>query len=176
MNELPKMACPRCWSAKPNCPLCMGSGEAPDEKLSPNFHLSEFLRSESAARKAIGNEPDTRSIENLHRVAQALESVRKKFGPIYVTSGFRSLLLNKTIGGTPNSAHLYGHAADFVVRRASPRDVARWIAANLEDFDQVIDEPGWCHLGVRSPKGEARRQALVMRRVNGVVSYASLQS
>ena len=82
--------------------------------LTTNFKLNEFTRSETAKRLDINNEPDEASLYNLRRLATELEKVREILGkPIIITSGFRSLALNRKIGSKDNSSHVVGCAADF---------------------------------------------------------------
>lgn len=135
----------------------------PDLQLSPNFQLSEFLRSSTAARKRIANDPDEKTRDNLKRLALSLEVIRGYFGPVFISSGYRSPELNAEIGGAPTSQHCFGLAVDFTVARESPETVVRWIYANMPKFDEAIDEPGWAHLGLATPTGEQRRRLLVMR-------------
>jgi hypothetical protein len=163
-NEL-TMICPSCWGASSkSCGYCKGAGSVPDVQLSEHFQLSEFLRSNAASRKGIPNEPSTTIIDNLARVAGALEIVRSHFGPVMVSSGYRAPAVNAEIGGVSSSAHCFGHAVDFNVAKVAPADVIRWIGVNLPSFDQAIDEPGWAHLGLFSPEGfKQRKQLLVMR-------------
>ena len=63
--------------------------------------------------------------ENLRRLMWRLEAVRTKLGnnPIKINSGFRYYTYNKKIGGAKNSQHIYGNAADIVVRNVSPSKV-----------------------------------------------------
>ena len=49
-------------------------------------------------------------------VVQALDIARDIYGfPMKVTSGFRSVQHNKTVGGSPKSSHLLGWAVDIAV-------------------------------------------------------------
>ncbi|WP_034328925.1 D-Ala-D-Ala carboxypeptidase family metallohydrolase [Alkaliphilus transvaalensis] len=55
--------------------------------------------------------------ENVRRLMWKLEALRRKAGnnPVTITSGFRSTSHNASVGGTSNSMHLYGIAADLRV-------------------------------------------------------------
>jgi len=45
-----------------------------------------------------------------------LTRLREDYGkPMIVSSGYRDIAYNTTIGGSPNSAHIYGRAADIIV-------------------------------------------------------------
>lgn len=71
-----------------------------------------------------------------------LEPLRHRFGPIVISSGFRSPAVNRLIpGAAPASQHTKGEAADIVVGTPE-RAMAlyRFIRDRL-DFDQLIWEP-----------------------------------
>lgn len=94
-------------------------------QLSPHFQLKEFLHpgSFSAVTPAI--------LENLRQLALRLEDVRSQchHQPIRITSGFRTKAHNTLVGGSPNSQHLLGKAADIVVQGMTPHDVQRLLNA-----------------------------------------------
>lgn len=53
-------------------------------------------------------------LENIIKLGKFLDVVRGELGlPIFVNSGFRSNEVNNAVGGSINSAHLYGAAADI---------------------------------------------------------------
>ena len=54
---------------------------------------------------------------------------------------------------------------DFVVSGMDATAIMRWLVdVYPAPWDQAIDEPGWFHLGYRSPDGKRqRKQTLVMR-------------
>ena len=63
--------------------------------------------------------------ENLQILAEQLEVLREHFQkPITINSGYRSPEHNAKIGGTENSQHLLGKAADIVIDGISPDEVA----------------------------------------------------
>ncbi len=84
-------------------------------RLSNNFRLSEFTRSDTAKRLGIENECS--SVEQVLNLAylchMVLQPLRDKFGPIRITSGYRQPELNEAVGGASNSQHLRGEAADI---------------------------------------------------------------
>ena len=73
-------------------------------RLSPNFSLAEMTFSQTADRLGIANTPSSKVIDNLRRLAEALEEVRLWLGkPVVITSGYRCAELNRQIPGS--SAH-----------------------------------------------------------------------
>lgn len=110
--------------------------------LSEHFTLQEMLRSGTAIAYGIDNTPTERDIENLRSLCRAvLEPLRRRFGRIIITSGYRSKKLNKRVGGVKNSQHLYGEAADIYVSNPEiAHKFAQFIISHT-DFDQLIYEP-----------------------------------
>lgn len=134
----------------------------PSHKLSPNFWLTEFTDSQVAARRGIANQPTPLQIASLRRMAALLEEVRALLGaPIVISSGFRSAALNAAVGGASNSAHLDGRAADFSCPGfGTPRAICQRLVAVPLEFDQLIFEGTWVHLGIHALGDEPRRQVL----------------
>lgn len=138
-------------------------------QLSPNFSLAEAVKSQTALRKGIDNTPGQAEIESLRQVAlNILQPVRDHYGrPFSPSSWFRSLELNTAIGSKPTSQHIKGEAADFEVPGIRNIDLARWIVANL-NFDQLILEfwsptdpaAGWVHCSFVAGPGRNRRSVL----------------
>lgn len=138
--------------------------------LSPNFTLAELTASQTAVRKGIDNTPPPTELKNLYRVADLLEQVRDLVNrPVNVSSGYRSLALNKAVGGAGNSAHVKGLAADINVPGMAPRDLALAIGASRIPFDQLIYEGTWVHIGLAD--GAPRREVLTAHFGNGPTSY-----
>lgn len=138
-----------------------------DEKLSLNFTLGEFLRSDTAARKGIDNTPSPEILRALERLAVNLEDVRRLLGvPLHISSGYRCLALNRAIGSKDTSAHVRGLAADFdAPEYGPPADICRAIYASDIQYDQLIYEFGrWVHLGWARPGEGVRRQVLTIDR------------
>lgn len=85
-------------------------------QLSENFTLEEFVDSPTAKRLGINNNPGKEQINNLKKLCQTiLQPIRNEFGQVItVTSGYRSELLNRAVGGSKTSQHLKGEAADII--------------------------------------------------------------
>ena len=137
------------------------------------FSIKELTASLKATQLGIKNEPSKAALTNLESlVLNILDPLRAAWGGgIIVTSGYRSVALNKAVGGSPSSAHRYGYAADIVPadRRiaAFKAFCVKWLKDNQVNFDQYIDEVGggseWVHIGIKSPSGNQRRQFLKYR-------------
>lgn len=118
------------------------------------FKLIEFTASATARELGIDNTPTKDAIENIEAlVSKVLDPLRDAFGkPIYVKSGYRSVDLNKAVGGVKNSQHIKGEAADIT---ANSREDDQWLFEYIRDnlpFDQLIDEYNysWVHVSVKA--------------------------
>lgn len=126
-------------------------------KLSRDFWLHEFTRSETAAR--FGRDivvPDELMPNLVGLVTHVLQPFRTARGrPITITSGFRPGWLNALVGGSVKSQHSQAAAADFVEAGARPIETCRALAEMGLPFDQLIHEFGrWTHVSWSStPRG-----------------------
>ena len=145
--------------------------------LSRNFSLQELIKSDTAIRKGINNNPNAGQIEKLKELCEnILQPVRDHFGREKVTSGFRSSELCVAIGSSVNSQHARAEAADFEVMGVDNAELADWIYKNLS-FDQLIlefytpGEPnsGWIHCSY-TPEGR-RASFLHAYRYEGKTKY-----
>ena len=134
------------------------------------FELSEFIVSSTAKKKGIDNTPSFEVVEHLDElVEKILDPLRAAYGmAIIVSSGFRCLLLNKAVGGVPDSVHILGWAADLQVRgsfRKFVEFVVEWFRKTGTKFDQLIVESDakgnkWLHIGLYDNYGRQRGQIL----------------
>jgi hypothetical protein len=147
--------------------------------LSEHFLLDEFTASQEATRHSINNKPSEKVVENLRMLAALLEQVRELLGghSIRISSGYRSLMLNRHIGSSDTSAHIRGWAADFTCPSfGTPIAVSKKIAESNLKFDQLICEgiaPSlpdgkWIHISC-NPKN--RREVLTATFKSGKAFY-----
>lgn len=132
----------------------------PDRRLSPNFWLSEFTNSQTAARRGIKNDPDQSAVDNLKRLAKIMEAVRTTLGSkaILISSGYRCPTLNTLVGGSYTSAHLSGRACDFTCPSyGDPLEVAQRLSDSGLAFDKLIYEGTWIHLQIAEVGKQPRR-------------------
>jgi len=127
-----------------------------DKKLpmAKNFRYHEFIKSATARRNGIILDPNEHEWQSIERTANIiLQPVREKFGPIRITSGYRSVELCKLVGSSPNSNHVRGEAVDFEPLKHGVRmiDIVKWIHDNLM-YRELIAEyfpDGWIHAAYR---------------------------
>jgi len=133
-------------------------------KLSANFQLSELVKSQTAERKGIPNNPSPAHIDNLKALCvNVLQPIRSHFeAPVMISSGYRSPELCIAIGSKITSQHATGNAADLEIPGVDNKVLATWIKENLE-YDQLIlefyrdGEPdsGWVHVSWNSEKNRS---------------------
>ena len=145
--------------------------------LSRNFTLQELIKSDTAIRLDINNNPNSGQIEKLKALCEnILQPVRDHFGRVKVTSCFRSVDLCLAIKSSANSQHAKAEAADFEVIGVDNCELADWIHRELE-WDQLIlefytpGEPnsGWIHCSIT--EGMPRKQFLHAFREEGKTKY-----
>ena len=147
-------------------------------KLSPNFSLAEMIKSDTALRLDMENEPDDDNITNMQALAEnVLQKVRDHFGKgVKVNSGFRHPDVNAKVGGSKTSDHCKGMAADIEIPGIANADLAEWIVDNCE-FRQVILEfytpgipdSGWVHVSYNPD--DNKKQVLTAMKENGKTVY-----
>lgn len=126
-------------------------------KLAENFVLEELVGSGSHPELVFVNRKEAeRYIDNLRELAEMLQKIRNFYGkPIRVYSGFRGKELNRAVGGSKTSQHMYGEAADFVVVGVPVEVVFQDIIRGRIGirYSQVIQEKDrWIHIGLATPR------------------------
>jgi zinc D-Ala-D-Ala carboxypeptidase len=146
--------------------------------LTKNFTLEEMTKSETALRYDIDNTPNEQEISSMKLLAEkVLQPVRDHFGKgVKVNSGFRNQDVNQKVGGSRNSDHIRGQAADIEIPGIPNAELAEWIKDNLE-YNQLILEfytpgvpdSGWVHVSY-IPEAN-RNQVLTATKKDGKTVY-----
>lgn len=137
-------------------------------KISKNFTLEELTASATAKAKGISNNPGQTDLVNLcGLVHNVLQPLRNWWGKeVKIGSGYRSLALNKAVGGVSNSQHMKGEAADLCIDGDIQKGKSwfQFIKQHCE-FDQLIWEKNpktgtyWVHVSYRCD-GKNRKQVI----------------
>ena len=146
-------------------------------RLSKNFSLQEFTKSQTATRQGLDNAPNDEHLASATALFEnVVQKVRDNFGVTVINSGYRGPALNTAVGGSSNSQHCKGEAVDIECPGTGNYDVAKWIEDNC-DFDQLILEfytpgiadSGWMHVSYKAEGN--RKQSLTAMKENGKTVY-----
>jgi zinc D-Ala-D-Ala carboxypeptidase len=139
-----------------------------DFKITPNFSFFEMSRTSYRDLIRENRLKSQEKLDNLKSLcSKLLEPIRKNFkSPMIIHSAFRCRKLNDRVGGSENSQHLFGEAADFHVRSARIGDVFLWIWKESDlKFGQLIWEnlngKEWIHISL--PNVNIENKVLIMR-------------
>lgn len=119
--------------------------ELTDIKISDNFSLWEFIKSDTAKLAGIKEQYiiPINAVDNIVSLTNnILQPLRNKIGEIHITSGYRCKLLNHYLDGSKYSQHLTGSAADF---KCQDQETAIKLIKHMQ-FDQLIIYPRFIHV------------------------------
>ena len=134
-------------------------------RLSKNFTLSEITKSNTAKRLGIDNAPNKEHLKNMQvLIRDLIQPMRDAIGPIRISSGYRSPVLNRAIGGSTKSQHCKGQALDLQFWEKGEmcnKKIYDWVLKEGIEFDQMINEfdYAWIHISLR-PDGKNRKMVL----------------
>ena len=149
-------------------------------KLSENFSLAEFTKSNTAIRYGLDNTPTDEHIENLKalcvNILQPLRDYIKR--PLRINSGYRGEELNQKVNGSSSSDHCKGKAADLELWIDGVEDNALIFEAiqylNLPFYQMIwefgdSDQPNWVHVAYR--EDNPKQQSLKAVKMDGKTQY-----
>jgi len=149
------------------------------EKISKHVSYKEGTKSNTAMRLNIDNSPGEYHLGNMTGVANNIFEPLREWvgGPIKINSFYRSVALNKAIGGSSRSQHCDGRAMDIddTFGHKTNAEMYEYIKENL-NFDQMIwefgtdENPDWVHVSYVSEE-QNRNRCLKATRVNGRATY-----
>ena len=134
-------------------------------RLSKNFTLSEITKSNTAKRLGIDNAPNQEHLNNMQiLIRDLIQPMRNALGPIRISSGYRSPVLNRAIGGSTKSQHCKGQALDLQFWKEGEmcnKEIYDWVLKEGVEFDQMINEFdfAWIHISLK-PGNKNRRMVL----------------
>ena len=134
-------------------------------RLSKNFTLSEITKSNTAKRLGISNAPNQEHLNNMQiLIRDLIQPMRDALGPIRISSGYRSPVLNRAIGGSTKSQHCKGQALDLQFWKEGKmcnKEIYDWVLKEGIEFDQMINEFdfAWIHISLR-PDSKNRKMVL----------------
>jgi len=148
--------------------------------ISEHVSYKEGVYSTTATRRGIDNVPNDEQLSNMELIAEKVFEPLRKYvgGPIKINSFFRSVKLNKAIGGSNKSQHCKGQAIDIddTFGVVANSDMYNYIKNNL-DFDQLIwefgddENPNWVHVSYVS-KEDNRNRCLRASKSGGTTLYS----
>ena len=122
-------------------------------KISKYFTLDEVVASDTAAEKGIDNSiKDYKILSSAAELARLLDQIREQFGPFSPLSWYRCEELNKAVGGSPDSYHLKGCAADISINGVPTLELFKFCIVNfygeiiLTNYDESDIYSGFVHL------------------------------
>ena len=150
------------------------------ERISKHISYKEGVKSNTAMRLNIDNTPGEYHLGNMAVVANNIFEPLREWvgGPIKINSFYRSIDLNKAIGGSSKSQHCDGRAIDIddTFGHKTNAEMYEYIKENL-NFDKMIwefgtdENPDWVHISYVSEE-QNRNRCLKATRINGRATYS----
>jgi uncharacterized protein YcbK (DUF882 family) len=123
-------------------------------QLSKYLKVKDFTHSPTAVANNIDNRLPVSLLENAKKIAAIYDRIYDQFkGKVKLNSGYRSLALNRRVGGSTTSQHVRAQAIDVDgVNGVKNSQILSWVLRNVT-YNQVIHEygtatePAWVHIG-----------------------------
>jgi uncharacterized protein YcbK (DUF882 family) len=111
-------------------------------KLSANFKVREFACLDGTDTIFVSDE-----------LVSILQKVRNHFGAsVIINSAYRTEAHNKKVGGSANSQHKYGMAADIRINGVSPKTIATYLNTLMPNSGGIGVYTSFVHIDVRAKK------------------------
>jgi uncharacterized protein YcbK (DUF882 family) len=121
------------------------------QKISKYFSVREVTKNDPRRIPIIGGDIEN----NILQLAIELDKIRDEWGSaIVVTSWYRPPEVNRTVGGSTNSQHIYGRAVDLhPINPASLLKFQAWLDQHWHGALGYGAKKGFVHLDMRNGKG-----------------------
>ena len=124
----------------------VGGARRPVGRVGRLWTWEELTVSAAAARLGLANVPTPEAMRNLEwLVHEVVDPLRARWPGVRVTSGYRSVAVNRAVGGVPGSLHLRGLAVDVVVVPGKRAAVVAWLRGRGV---RVLEYGGHLHVAV----------------------------
>lgn len=141
----------------------------PSDYISKHITYGEVIRSQTAARLGIKNEPSPKQLINITFLCKyVLDRIRDFYGKPYLASSiYRGTELNKAVGGSDTSQHCCPAdtaAADGNIAGIDDKQVFDDIVAGKinVNYDQLIWEyDEWVHISTHADQSKNRHQVWI---------------
>lgn len=111
-------------------------------KLSANFKVREFACLDGSDTIFVSDE-----------LVKILQKVRNHFGAsVIINSAYQTEAHNKKVGGSANSQHKYGMAADIRINGVSPKTIATYLNTLMPNSGGIGVYSSFVHIDVRTKK------------------------
>jgi len=128
----------------------------PKAKISKYFTVWEVTKSDPRRIPTVGSEVE----REILKLAIELDKIREDWGGvILVNSWYRPPVVNRAVGGSPYSQHLYGRAVDICP--ANPGSLAKfqaWLDQHWYGALGYGARRGFVHLDTRNGKGWKKKK------------------
>lgn len=129
------------------------------------FTIEELCQSGTADKLKIDNTPSEEIIEHLTLLIDCLlDPLREAWGSaIIINSGYRCPILNKAVGGSKTSSHMFGWSVDMRPKNKKMDEFKRFVVDFIKTrfWDQCILEKSgdveWVHLSLYNNSGKQRK-------------------
>ena len=113
-----------------------------ETKLAANFRVREFKCKDGSDTILISDE-----------LVTLLQTIRDHFGAaVNINSAYRTKAHNTDAGGSPNSQHLYGKAADIWISGVTPLEIAQYAEFLQPDSGGIGVYGDFAHVDVRTSR------------------------
>lgn len=118
------------------------------DRLSSHFSFSELVHTDYNPLQQKNSDSAIQYRPKLQKLAEFAEQIREILDcPMIITSGYRCEELNKYVGGSPTSQHVFCEAFDFIPKNMDAYQAfAKIIVSNIEYQQLILEKRGIGHI------------------------------
>ena len=148
-----------------------------DDLETKNFKKEDWFKTNTG----LDNTPKLGALTALLHTSKKMQQIRDAIDmPIFITSGYRSQLVNTKIGGSPTSKHMQGLACDFLVADKTSLQGANIVKNACEknkiSFDKILIEKECIHIQFQLTEKLNQNFVGFANKINGVWTIKQLNA